>query len=105
MAMHNHNIGVAGSAHPTHLEAAKKEVAAVIEHIMERDALSSLLPVGLNCKRFCQISSLILSSCKVQAWCSAPQEVRVGWRVSGVVLLWFQRVCPVPKENEPWHHH
>lgn len=57
MAMHNHHLGITGSAHPTNLEAAKEEYATVIKHVTKRDVLSSFLPVGVNCKRLPNLES------------------------------------------------
>lgn len=86
--MHNHHLGVTGSAHPTNLEAAKEEYATVIKHVMKRDVLSSFLPVGVNCKRLpnleshsikLQSSGLVLSPMRSQEWLSISQE----WYCSG----------------------
>lgn len=53
-----------GDVSPTNVAAADKENATVIKHVMGRSARRSLIPAEVNCKRFCQILSLVLPSCK-----------------------------------------
>lgn len=54
MAMYNHNLGLYLKSwqHPSNKWCSSRENASVIKHVMKRGALSSLLPVEVNCRRF-----------------------------------------------------
>lgn len=95
-----------GNIHLAHVTAPEKENATVIKHVMERDALSSLLPVEVTCKRFCQIMSLILPSCKCQYWCSAHENsVWVSVSLSAVAQPWFQAMTQFLQKRSYWFHY
>lgn len=95
-----------GNIHPTHVAAAGKENVTVVKHVTERDALSSLLPAEVNCKRFCQILSLTLPNCKCQYWYSAREKsVWVSVALSAVAQPWFQAVTQFLQKRSYWLHY